>query len=95
MEVQLLNIEKIEGYDVTFLKIKTSYNTWITAYVRFDEPSSREGGYPTETYNEGDVYGVDTAHLRNEKMTIDEKIQDARSQIKVMIVVHNGILLGE
>lgn len=89
MNVQLFNIEKIEGHDVTLLKITTSYNTWITAYVRFDEPTNREGEYPTETYNEGDVYGIDTAHLCNEKMAIEEKIQDARTQIKEMILTHD------
>lgn len=91
MDVTLLKIENVEGHDVTFLKIKTEYNEWITAYVRFDSPIGRdECGYPTETYNENDVYGVDTAHLHNERMSIDEKIEDARRQILEIILIHDG-----
>lgn len=91
MTVELLKIEDVEGHDVTFLKITLVDHAWITAYVRFDEPLNRdEYGYPTETYEEGDVYGIDTAHLYNERMTIQEKIVDARRQILDMIHTHNG-----
>lgn len=96
MSVHLLTIEKIEGYDVTFVKIEASYNTWITAYVRFDNPLNREDyEYPVETYHEGNVYGIDTAHLRNDKMTIEEKIIDAKVQIAEMILIHDGKMVKE
>jgi len=91
MRVTLLKIENVEGHDVTFLKIKSEYNEWITAYVRFDEPTGRHDyGYPTETYHEDEVYGIDTAHLHNDRMTLQEKVEDARRQILEIILIHDG-----
>ena len=87
----LFTIKRIEGFDVTFLKLKLGEREWITAYVRFDEPLNRDDyGYVQETLNDGEVYGIDTAHYHNEKMTIEEKFLDAEDQIRRMILAHEG-----
>ena len=42
------------------------------------------------TYKEGYVYGIDTAHFDNMKMTIEEKEIDAIKQIKLLIKSYNN-----
>jgi len=88
--MSLYTIENIKGHDVTFVKLEMGDMKWICAYVRFDEPLNRGEEYPCETYNEGEVYGVDTNHGYNMDMSLEERFEDAKRQITAMIEAHEN-----
>ena len=81
---ELVTIKKINGFDVTFLLLEVGNSKWITAYARFDNPIE-DVEYASETYRDGEVIGVDTAHFYNLKMTLEEKQIDAEEQMKCLI----------
>jgi len=80
---QLDTIKDVEGYDVTFMILKSTDNEWITAYVRLT--NLEEDEYQCETYRDGEVVGVDTVHYHNRKMSLDQKRIDAEEQITTLI----------
>ena len=83
----------ILGYVVIFREI------WFTrlephhicAYVRLPLPFRSSDDmeynyeYPSETYREGDVLGIDTDHLFNQNQNMTQKLEDARRQITDLI----------
>lgn len=82
--------KKIEGknYDITLIKvislIKLSYiDDYILAYVYLDKNVKRE--LSCCTYHHGNIYGIDTAHYYNTKMTLEQKESDAVRQITELI----------
>lgn len=84
-DAELITIEKINDFDVTFLKLGSGLrNGWICAYVRLDTPAE-DIQYASETFREGNVIGIDTNHAFNVEMNIDEKMEDAKTQINDVI----------
>ena len=53
------------------------------AYVYLPFPKEKE--YCYETFRHGKTIGIDTNHWNNEKMSIDEKREDAIKQIQEVI----------
>ncbi len=81
-------MEKIDGYVVVYIRIKfpSPINDYVNAYVYLDGLENMECDFlGNETYREGNVVGVDTAHYYNEGQTLEEKLEDARQQIKDII----------
>ena len=82
---------KVRGKEfiVSFHKLGLLNNEWFTAYVYFegielrDEYSYMDFSYCT--YNEDNVWGIDTNHLFNDRMTLEEKYRNAEEQIKSLI----------
>jgi len=59
---------------------------WWCGYVLFPDVTVED--YPNETYREGNVVGVDTAHLCYIHLTLDEKKKAAEEQIAEIIEEH-------
>lgn len=62
---------------------------WICAYVILKRTNKDYTEFANCTYREDNVYGVDTAHSYNDKMTLEEKRQDAIKQIRKVIKAVN------
>ena len=79
----------IKGFDVELVKINHNVDTigdYYCAYVNLTGSKilcDRFLNHPT--YRKDDTVGVDTAHYRNTKMSIDEKMRDALQQIEEVI----------
>ncbi len=80
----LETIKNVAGFDVTFLRLISGNDRWITAYVRFDYPDENVT-YAGETYRDDNVVGVDTIHLYNQRMNIEQRMKDAEGQISDVI----------
>lgn len=61
---------------------------YVNGYVyleRLQETPFSNKEFGNETYREGNVIGVDTLHYYNQKMSYEEKKEDAIRQIKIII----------
>ena len=86
----LEDIKRIEGHDVTILRLGESNDAWFTAYVRLLDMNS-DAQYGNETFRQGNVIGVDTNHLCNISMSISEKFIDVQRQIEDVIRCYNNM----
>lgn len=75
-------IEYVEHVD------SPTFGGWWCAYVVLDDISSEK--YPNETFREGNKVGIDTNHIYNTNMTMDEKFEDAKRQIHAVIEAHEA-----
>lgn len=76
-------------YDISFKNVE---NKWWCAYVILKGKKIKNYTVLGNcTYREEDVYGVDTAHAYNSKMTFDEKKEDAERQIRNVIKDYNKV----
>ena len=93
-----LSTDIIFGYKVIFREIlfkipdMHSYRPHhVCAYVRLPLPFRSSDDmeynyeYPSETYREGDVLGIDTDHLFNRNQNMTQRLEDARRQITDLI----------
>jgi hypothetical protein len=90
-DIEIINVEgkpyKIKLRKLTAPTLLSAKSEWITAYVELDKDVERVAAelLDNQTYHEGKVYGVDTAHSYNIGMHIKEKRKDALLQIRKLI----------
>ena len=91
---KVVSVSTILGHKIVFRKIYLDLcisPSHICAYVRLTPPfrPSDDYEYSYETYREGDIFGVDTAHFRNRDQNMTQKLEDARWQITELIQEHH------
>jgi len=60
-----------------------------------DKLNIPEGNFSCETYRNGNIIGVDTAHSYNQNQSYEQRKQDAITQIKLIIDEYEGLLEKE
>jgi hypothetical protein len=87
---QLKTIKKIHidgiNYFITILKLGEDSNIigdYYVAYVYLDNPHLED--LTNCTYHNDNVYGIDTAHLVNLDMNLEQREKDAIKQITKLI----------
>ena len=74
---QVIRLKKCVGMD--------SIGDWYCSYTKKIDDSDECGSGYEITYDKKGEVGFDTAHLYNDKMTLDERREDAISQAKAYI----------
>jgi hypothetical protein len=80
-------VVKGRTYRIRLVKMTLSpMPSYYCAYVDLSDIDALISGHSFgETFREGNTFGVDTAHMYNDKMSLEEKRQDAIRQIRGVI----------
>jgi hypothetical protein len=93
----LEDIIPYKKYQIVLIKADhmKSFGDYVNGYVYLpglEKSNIPDGNLGSETFRNGNIVGIDTAHYHNEKMTYEQRKADAIRQIKEIINEYESLL---
>jgi len=82
-----------KGHQIVLIR-EILIDKFVNGYVYLEHLQEMPKELTGETYRKGKIIGVDTAHYYNQKMTYEQKKEDAIRQIKTIIDEYEELIGG-